>query len=203
MRMRLMRSLFATLLVLAIGGWQGASADEPSADSPKPAAEGTEKEGESEKDELKGGFSPLHFAVMRGNAKEVKRLLKEGADVNVPQAMYRGAPLQYAASAGKVDMVRLLISNDATVDSVDANGRTPLIWAAQQGKADVVRVLLEAGANIGAANDGGWTPLHYAMSYNHKETIEVLLKAGASVELLNRQGKTPLDVKGTNELKEE
>ncbi len=187
MRLRFIPGLLLAAVVAVFCAERAVAADEPAREQAPPA-----------QGEVKNGFSPLHFAAMRGDEKEAKRLLKAGADVNVKHAEFRGAPLQYAASAGKVELVKLLMSHDATVDSVDSNGRTPLMWAAQRGKADVVKVLLDAGANIGAANDGGWTPLHYSMSYNHAATTELLLERGASKELLNRQGKTPLDVKGTN-----
>jgi hypothetical protein len=144
------------------------------------------------------GFTRLHTMAIRGDVATAKKLVEAGADVNAPQAKFKGAPLQYAAAGGRVEFIKFLLKHEAVVDSVDANGRTPLIWAAQEGKTEAVKALLDADANIGAANDGGWTPLHYAMSYGHEATAQLLLERGASKDLLNRDGKTPLDVKGAN-----
>jgi ankyrin repeat protein len=184
------------VLVVLIGAVGVSRADEPSADKPgeKPAGDAAA---------VVNGFTKLHFAAMRGDVAEGKRLLESGADINAPQAEFRGAPLQYAASHGHLEFVQLLISHDAKVDSVDANGRTPLMWAAMKGHTKIVATLLDSGANIGQGNNGRWTPLHYSMSYGHDETSELLLKRGASDTLTNVQNKTPIDVKGTNVKKAE
>jgi ankyrin repeat protein len=140
------------------------------------------------------GFSPLHYAAMRGDCLAAVKLLGSGADVNVEQGTYRGTPLQYAAARGHVDVVKLLVQYDAKVDAVDTHGRTPLMWAAQHGHYDVVAALLDAGANVKLATDTGWTALHYAVQANDLKSALLLAQRGAPLEARNSLDKTPAEI---------
>lgn len=64
-----------------------------------------------------------------------------------------------AASAGHVDIVRLLIAHQADVNAVSGSGNTPLMYACAGGHEECVRALLESGANVEDHNENGHTPL--------------------------------------------
>lgn len=57
------------------------------------------------------------------------------------------AMLKVDLHAGNVELIRLLLSKGALVDSQSDSG-TPLIWAAGHGQTDAVEVLLEHHANV-------------------------------------------------------
>jgi hypothetical protein len=57
-----------------------------------------------------------------------------------------------AASAGHVDIVRLLVAHGADVNAVSGSGNTPLMYAC-------VSALLDNGANVEDHNENGHTPL--------------------------------------------
>ncbi|XP_077234807.1 phytochrome-interacting ankyrin-repeat protein 1-like [Tasmannia lanceolata] len=97
------------------------------------------------------GWTLLHIGARKGDLKEVKRLLDEGMDVNVP------------AWGPK------------------SQGVTPLHLAAQGGHLKVMDELLERGANIDARTKGacGWTPLHSAVKGRNKEAVKFLIDNGA------------------------
>jgi len=120
------------------------------------------------------GFSQLHVAALAGDAAAARRLLSQGADPNIRQGRYRGTPLQYAAGAGHVAVVRLLLKHEADVDAADFIGRTPLMWGAMKGRTDVVRELLRAGADSKAATATGWTAAEYALKRGHREAAAML-----------------------------
>lgn len=97
------------------------------------------------------GWTPLHVAARKGDRKEVKRLLDEGMDVNMPAL------------------------------GPKSQGETPLHLAAQGGHLKVMDELLERGANIDARTKGacGWTPLHSAAKQRNKGAVRFLIENGA------------------------
>lgn len=82
-------------------------------------------------------------------------------------------PLMEAASAGHLDIVKLLLSHNADVNAHCATGNTPLMFACAGGQVDVVKVLLKHGANVEEQNENGHTPLMEAASAGHVEVAKV------------------------------
>jgi ankyrin repeat protein len=75
-------------------------------------------------------------------------------------------PLYNAAKQGHLEVLLLLISAGAPVDSLRSDGVTPLSAAAQNGHLNIVRILAGAGADINRADGSGVTPLgsHFSFS---------------------------------------
>ena len=80
------------------------------------------------------GLSPLHDAAMHGDLATVKRLLANGADVNVKNE-YGYTPLHGILSSyswngevypGALEILDLLLKNGADVNAKHGNGATPL-----------------------------------------------------------------------------
>ncbi len=90
------------------------------------------------------GITPLYSAVKQGHASVVEKLMARGANAKVArQDMIQ--PLHFAAGAGRLDIVKILVENDpSTLDEQDADGQTALLWAS--GHADVVAYLFNQGA---------------------------------------------------------
>lgn len=82
-------------------------------------------------------------------------------------------PLMEAASAGHVEIVKLLISHHADVNAQSSTGNTPLMYACAAGHLEVVKELLAAGANIEDHNENGHTPLMEAASAGHVAVARV------------------------------
>ena len=120
--------------------------------------------------------------------------------------------LIYAASAGHVDTVRVLLEAGALVDAKDRDGRTALICAALRGHTDVVETLLDKGADKNAqATDSsresisvglghqlvslpaGTSALMCAARAGRLDTVRVLLEAGAVVETKDAVRRTALE----------
>ena len=86
--------------------------------------------------------TPVADAVMRGDSAMVRRLIKQGLDVNASQPDGMSA-LHWAAQRGDAGAAQLLMYAGARVDAVTRNGNyTPLHLAARQGKTEAVKALL-------------------------------------------------------------
>ncbi|XP_046691390.1 transient receptor potential cation channel, subfamily N, member 1 [Silurus meridionalis] len=99
----------------------------------------------------KFGYTPLHFAAQRGHENEghvatVRVLLCHGAEVNHTDKSKRTA-LHYAAEAGCLELVRLLVERDASVDAECHNHLTPLQYAAKENHLTTVSFLLRQKKN--------------------------------------------------------
>ncbi|MCL7050524.1 hypothetical protein MKW94_023791, partial [Papaver nudicaule] len=56
-------------------------------------------------------ISPLHYVVMKGRKEVIPLLLSKGHNVDVTNNF--GSPLQYAATAGEHDTVKVLLDHGA------------------------------------------------------------------------------------------
>ena len=138
--------------------------------------------------------SPVADAAERGDLDAVRRLLRDGADVNAPQGDGMTA-LHWAAERGDAPLCEVLLYAGARVDAGTRIGHyTPLHLAARNASAAVVEMLLEAGSDPGAATtNSGATPLHLAAASGDPGVIEVLAAAGADVDARESAwGQTPL-----------
>ena len=96
-------------------------------------------------------------AVVLDDIETVKRLLKEGADVNASYGSVGETALLDAAQRGRLRIVRLLLENGADVNAESGlPGRTALMVAAKRGYLNVAKLLLEMGAdaNISEGKQG-------------------------------------------------
>lgn len=93
-------------------------------------------------------------------------MILEGKDVNAKDENGFTA-LHVAAFEGDVEMVTVLLEEEADIEAQTKEGLTALHWAAVEGKADVVKLLLEQGADAGARDEDGWTALHWAAYHGH------------------------------------
>ncbi|KHJ89457.1 ankyrin repeat protein [Oesophagostomum dentatum] len=127
-------------------------------------------------------------------------------------------PLMIAASAGRVEVVRYLLSLperflhtcgehlvvmpvQVDVNHRNTNRQTALHYAASKTtlKAShflflqITHLLLEAGADVNAADRFGATPLHRAASQGHDKIVHMLLGCPKIyIDAKNSEGSTPL-----------
>ena len=122
----------------------------------------------------------LADAAERLDRTRVRALLKQRADVNVPQADGMTA-LHWAAYHDDLQIVELLVRAGANVNAASRYGVTPLSLACTNGNAAMVELLLEARADANAALPGGETPLMTASRAGSLAAVRALLAAGAAV----------------------
>ena len=95
------------------------------------------------------------------------------------------APLVFAASRNKQDIVAVLlaggadpnVANDSSIDIF--RGNTALMWASHSGNVDMLESLLASGARINTRNGEDGTALMWAAEAGKDEAVDVLLHRGA------------------------
>ena len=138
--------------------------------------------------------SPVAAAAQRGDLDAVRRLLRDGADVNAAQGDGMTA-LHWAAERGDEVLGEVLIYAGARMDAGTRIGHyTPLHLAARGAHAPVVTLLLEAGSDPAArTSNSGASPLHLAAAASDPRVVSELIDWGADVNAREAAwGQTPL-----------
>jgi uncharacterized protein len=118
----------------------------------------------------KANETPLMMAVLKGQVAMAAAMLAKEADVNKPG----WAPLHYAATAGNIELITLLLENHAYIDAESPNGSTPLMMAAQYGTPSAVKLLLEEGADPLLKNQLGLTAIDFARRVERADSAEII-----------------------------
>ena len=143
----------------------------------------TKSEIRNDKDE-----SVLMLAALKGYLALVEKLVENDADVNKPG----WTPLHYAATAGNVPIIELLLENSAYIDAESPNGSTPLMMAAMYGSPESVKTLIQAGADLNVKNQLGLTALDFAVRGNRQNSKE-LIETGLQREAARKARQQALD----------
>jgi ankyrin repeat protein len=108
-------------------------------------------------------------------AAEVEQLIArgakvDGADVNKQTALHQ------AATAGRIDIVRILLAAGADTGKRDFQKCTPLHYALT---VDVARCLVEGGADCRAVDEGGGGVAHHAALVGASDLVRYAVELGA------------------------
>ncbi len=141
-------------------------------------------------------YEALDEGGASGDVSLVDKMLKQGLSVNdIPEKVGRGSPLNSAAQAGDVTMIRYLLGQGADLNSRTWTENTPLNSAIRSFSLKAVRLLLEKGADPNLRRTrvsvGNYTPLKEAVRSigpmtekqsqldNMYRILELLFKYGA------------------------
>lgn len=162
----------------------------------------------------------LMQAIEKGDLPLVKKLINEGASINVE--LFNGmTPIHQAAMSGHFDIVHYLLDSGADVNSKMANGITPLFIAVESQNPDVIKLLLSKDAqyterevNLAFIRDNleivkllvtssqlanlqgrnGITLLHDAALAGKSTIVQYLIAQGAKLDAKTNDGETALDM---------
>ena len=121
----------------------------------------------------------IHMAAARGDAIALQAFLRRGVKVDVPGPLHQSTPLHWAAGAGKVNTMEVLISLGADVDALSDSDATPLHQAVLHNRLEAVKLLIRGNADLNSQNKSGYTPLDYATANGWTELVKLLQTAGA------------------------
>jgi ankyrin repeat protein len=133
----------------------------------------TNVEWRSPKDE-----SPLMIAAFKGHKELVRKLIARDAHV----AKTGWTPLHYAATAGQVEIMEILLEEHAFVDAESPNKSTPLMMAAKYGSLPAVKLLLENGAVPTLRNELGMTAIEFAQQSNRQDAADLIAAAARAAQ---------------------
>lgn len=164
------------------------------------------------------GDTPLHSAIHFRNAAAIRFLIRNGADLHLPDFQGRNA-IQLAESLNyrrlqefllaverETERLQEAVENGDAVAASDSLLRgaslgmrdirldTVLHRAAESGLTEVGRLLVKHGANLEARNYLGETPLVTAALRDNKEFMKMLIEAGANVNAIDERRRTVRDI---------
>jgi ankyrin repeat protein len=114
--------------------------------------------------------SPLMIAALSGQIDWCKKLIARGGDVNKTG----WTPLHYAATHGHVEVIKLLLEENAYIDAESPNRTTPLMMAARYGTPAAVKLLLDEGADPLLKNEQKMTAVDFATGVNRVDIAELI-----------------------------
>ncbi|NXW62650.1 ASB3 protein, partial [Eurystomus gularis] len=128
--------------------------------------------------------SAVGLAAREGNIEMLRKLIKQGYSIDVPDN--RGwMPIHEAAAHNSSECLRQLIhaaASDDYIRSKTFEGLCALHLSARHGSLESMRVLLEAGADLNEVTTEATTPLFLAVENEHTDTVKFLLQHRADVE---------------------
>lgn len=142
-------------------------------------------------------WSPIHDASLHGRLLALKKLIHQGASVNLMTADY-ASPLHEACLGGHSACVSVLLKHGAHVNAATIDWNTPLFNACASGSADCVNLLLQHGASPHPACDLA-SPLHEAAQRGHTKCVESLVAHGVNIDHNIKHLGTPLYVACENQ----
>lgn len=143
------------------------------------------------------GRTPLHWAARDGYLGIVQAITEGGANLDVKDkdnktpsdlASWKGykniaqylkqvqldKKLLAAAKGNDYHEVQILVSQGASLEAKDRNGRTSLYMASWNGNLDVVKYLIGKGSSINVKDKDGKTPLGIAIERKYNDVVACL-----------------------------
>ena len=146
-------------------------------------------------------FVGLLARMMQSGRAGLVRFVVDAAERDASLAARRSGGrtlLHYAAGAGCLELVALLLRHGADPNMPDSGGHTPLYRVANECARgtgpEVVRALVRAGADVNASRGATRaTALHMAARRGYAEIARALLDCGAAIDARDVKGDTPLE----------
>lgn len=126
--------------------------------------------------------SPLHNAVNLEMLDSADLLIKNGADINDQNNMFKRTPLQDAAVFGKEQSVKWLLEHGANLNLTGSDGQTALtLGASYKASAKTLKMLDVSGASL-PDHKGIKKIIHGACRAGNLDALEFITSKGVSLD---------------------
>lgn len=140
---------------------------------------------------------PLIAAAQSDDLEGLQALLTRD-NVNLRDENIGSTALEHAVRHGNREMVQLLLSAGADVNSRNQSKETVLMMLGDESTAEIVWDLIHAGAKVDLKDEDGDTALIEAAMEKNLPVLMALIHAGARVDARNKQGQTALMLAASN-----
>ncbi len=130
------------------------------------------------------GETILNYAIINGNIKIIKYLVKQGININKKSKV----KYKFIIKNREIKKTIKIIENNKNI------GDTPLIVAIKANKDNIAKFLITLGAKINLKNNRSNTPLNTAIKNQNIELIKYLIKKSAQLNPKYESWNTPLIV---------
>ena len=135
------------------------------------------------------GMKPLHYAVQAGNRELAGWLVAHGAAILIGDRE-DAQPIHYAVFYGHLDMMQLIVKQDArAISEKEKNGRRAIHYAACHPNVDVIKWLVEQGALPLVRDLFDMEPIQYAALMGNRAVVEYLVSLGIDLRAVYNQGR--------------
>ncbi|KAE9414822.1 hypothetical protein Angca_007770 [Angiostrongylus cantonensis] len=146
---------------------------------------------------------PLHEAASYNRAHVVELLVQLAPDTIEDKTDYGMTPLLSAVSSDALEVVKILIGQNADICATDNDGRTAIFIGAKFNAVKVLRYLLDLCRQkdnesssirdlVNHPDHNQMTAMHVVCNNGYIEVSKLLYEYGASIEVLNEEEETPL-----------
>ena len=135
---------------------------------------------------------------MTNDIETVGKIIYDSVKQNIATKMIekesnrKATPLIVSSTNGNLEVVKLLLSYKANVNSTKDDGSTALYVASQENNLDVVDLLLKSDADVNLSQNEGASPLYIASYAGHHSVVKSLIKSKANIDKAMTDGATPL-----------
>ena len=143
-------------------------------------------------DYLENGETLLIYATSMCDEDYVKMLLEFNPDVEIKSKRYGTSALLRSCHESNINIVKLLLTHNANINTINIYGITPLMSACSSNNISVVELLLDNGADIEFKDNEGNTALMYATELSSYNIVKLLLAHDANINTTNDSGLNPL-----------
>ena len=135
----------------------------------------------------------LEKAILAANLNQIKKLIKNGADINT-QAPDKSRALFVAVAQGDITYTKELLKKGAFVFIKKRDGNNLLVAAIMSGSNTMLRLMLEQKIDPNIRCEDGNTPLHFAFMMFDDKMMKTLYTFGARDDIKNNKGKSVKDL---------